>query len=108
MQEHLKLKVRAFEETTGDFVTEENSGLTSVQIISRYSEIDFFIGMLDAEGNEIFSGDILEDEFEGVHDVVVWCPEWQYRTKNNLDHCQEDFSALYLRGNIRQNPNLME
>ena len=60
------------------------------------------------KGREIFEGDILEFQDEGVRDVIVWSGEWQYHTKNNFNNTQAEMSDGIVIGSIYKNPDLLE
>jgi uncharacterized protein YciU (UPF0263 family) len=62
----------------------------------------------DENGTEIFEGDILECQNEGVRDVMTWSEDWQYHLKCNLNHDQEGMAEWVVIGNIQDNPELLD
>jgi len=76
------------------------------RVSDRYSKPYIFTGFVDGEGVEVFEGDMLIDQYEGVVDTVVWTEDFQFCTENNIDSDQSSFSLLRIVGNVVQTPNL--
>ena len=56
----------------------------------------------DANGVEIFEGDILQCTEEPVIDIMVWSNDLQYHLKNNYSNNQEELIDWVVIGNITQ------
>ena len=109
MEIKFKVKVRAYDPETGEMITEESSGLSSGQILCRYATCMAFTGMVDDDGDEIYEGDILENDIYGIYDAVTWKDVWQFCTVGRIDAAQADLGATrcFIAGNIFQHASLL-
>ena len=69
-------------------------------------------GYYDSEGIEIKDGDLLNNEYNVVNEVRFFQGEWSYShgdwgTFGRLSRI-EDFSKIYIIGNIFENPDLID
>lgn len=113
-----QIKFRAWNELpdrSGEMVTEENSGLTSAQILDRFSNVMQFTGLKDRNGVEIYEGDVvwlqnMKKKFVGP---VVFDPNKGFQAKIAKSAEVAVGFSFHLKncnvvGNIHQNPELIK
>jgi len=91
-----------------------DKGSYTTEKVSGGFALEQYVGQLDADGNEIFEGDILQDEFGAM--VIKWSDEYSdfsLRSKDGSFYGWGDEDAGYLSGyevigNIHENPELLK
>ena len=91
-----------------------DKGSYTTEKVSGGFALEQYVGQLDADGNEIFEGDILQDEFGAM--VIKWSDEYSdfsLRSKDGSFCGWGDEDAGYLSGyevigNIHENKELLE
>lgn len=122
------IKFRAWNELAegGEMVTEENSGLSSAQILDRFGIVMQYTGLKDMDKVEIYEGDIIRvsnyayvvqwdiEEFRWMRKVTArYGPDGNWHTKGPSapDHFSlyplYSFERRYVIGNIHDNPQLL-
>lgn len=70
-----------------------------------------FTGLKDRDGNDIYEGDILQEDDEYTSDVVEWCDfECGFATREwfSSRDLAKEAETLEIIGNIYENPELLD
>lgn len=101
----------------GEMVTEENSGLSSANILDRFDVVMQYTGLKDKNGTEIYEGDVLSGYPHGTV-KVAWCDKYAcFESVSIDDPTQENvlfandlkdcFGEWEIIGNIHEHPELL-
>jgi uncharacterized phage protein (TIGR01671 family) len=67
-----------------------------------------YTGLTDKNGNKIFEGDVVRNDFYGIKKTVEWCNGFYYPFVASPEFTAWDNDECEVIGNIYDNPELLE